>query len=203
MLFNVFMFFHILSDLLRENSLKSIFLICFLFCISAIGALFLPNIFQLLTALRYMLFFYIGFKMRQLDLIRFIGNKLMVALSGAEIMLFIIYIHYSDTIFGKILQFGADTLLNILGSVLCFVLLQTLSNKIHWQEKKIITYLSEISMPMYLFHQQIIYIMLMLFNGINPYIHVLINFSFAIVFSLILSTILMRFRITRFLIGEK
>ena len=59
-------------------------------------------------------------------------------------------------------------------------------------------------MPMYLFHQQIIYFTIMIFNGrVNPYINSLLNFVIAIVLSFGISYFMMKFKVTRFLIGEK
>ena len=59
-------------------------------------------------------------------------------------------------------------------------------------------------MPMYLFHQQIIYFTIYWLNGkVNPYLHAGINFVAALVGSFIISSILMRWKVTRFLIGEK
>ena len=65
-------------------------------------------------------------------------------------------------------------------------------------------FLSKRSMPIYLFHQQVIYFTIIWFNGkVNPYINVAVNFIVAIVLSVIISSILMKFKVTRFLIGEK
>ena len=59
-------------------------------------------------------------------------------------------------------------------------------------------------MTIYLFHQQIIYVCLYALNGlVNPYIHATINFIVAMISSSIISLILMKFKSTRILIGEK
>jgi len=59
-------------------------------------------------------------------------------------------------------------------------------------------------MQVYLFHQQIIYVFITLLNGIiNPYLNAAINFAASLVLSLLISALLMKFRPTRFLIGEK
>lgn len=59
-------------------------------------------------------------------------------------------------------------------------------------------------MPVYLFHQQIIYVFISALNGmINPYLHAGINFIGAMSISLLMSTLMMKFKWTRFLIGMK
>ena len=59
-------------------------------------------------------------------------------------------------------------------------------------------------MAMYLFHQQIIHFTISALNGVvNPWINAGVNFVAAIAGSLIISAVLMRWKATRFLIGEK
>lgn len=59
-------------------------------------------------------------------------------------------------------------------------------------------------MPIYLFHQQVIYVCIFLLNGlINPYIHAALNFIVAMIVSLLISIMTMKFKWTKFLIGEK
>ena len=57
---------------------------------------------------------------------------------------------------------------------------------------------------MYLFHQQIIYFSLTILDGVvNPWINAGVNFIVATVGAYIISAILMKWKITRFLVGEK
>lgn len=59
-------------------------------------------------------------------------------------------------------------------------------------------------MAIYLFHQQIIYFTIIWLNGkVNPYLNAIVNFIVALVLSSLISTLLMRFKVTRVLIGEK
>ena len=95
-------------------------------------------------------------------------------------------------------------LLHIIGALMAFVVLHKLANRVNWKESKVFMLLSKNSMPVYLFHQQVIYVFISLLNGvINPYLHAGINFIGAMVISLLISTLLMKFKWTRFLIGEK
>ena len=62
--------------------------------------------------------------------------------------------------------------------------------------------LSTYSMPMYLFHQQIIYFSITILDGVvNPWINAGVNFIVATVGAYIISAILMKWKITRFLVG--
>ena len=72
------------------------------------------------------------------------------------------------------------------------------------QDSKLFYFIVKQSMPIYLFHQQVIYFFIFWLNGlVNPYINASINFIGAMVVSIIISGTLMRFKLTRFLIGEK
>ena len=87
---------------------------------------------------------------------------------------------------------------------MAFVILQKIADKVKWKESKVFGFLSKNSMSVYLFHQQVIYMFVTWLNGlINPYLHAGINFVGAMVASLLISTILMKFKWTRMLIGEK
>ena len=109
---------------------------------------------------------------------------------------------------GKIPFLKAEVLtgffLHIIGAVMAFVILQKIAGVVKWRENKVFRALAEYSMPMYLFHQQIIYFVIIWLNGsMNPYIHATINFIVAIAGSFAISCVLMKFKVTRFLIGEK
>lgn len=134
-------------------------------------------------------------------------NKIpVVVYVFVDISLFAIYkiIDSYEGIVFKLLSVGLKYALNICGAIAAFYILQLLANKINWKDNIIFRELSSKSMPMYLFHQQIIYFTIMIFNGrVNPYINSLLNFVIAIVLSFGISYFMMKFKVTRFLIGEK
>ena len=106
--------------------------------------------------------------------------------------------------FFLLIRVGVDLLLHTTGALMAFVTLQKIADRMNWKEKRWFLFISKNSMGIYLFHQQIVYVCIYLFNGvINPYVHAAINFISAIMISIIISTILMRYRYLRFLIGEK
>lgn len=102
------------------------------------------------------------------------------------------------------LRQGMGLLLHIVGALMAFIILQKLGSNIKWKQNKIFVVFSKYSMPIYLFHQQIIYFFIDWLNGaIHPYLHTGINFIGAILISAGISAVLMKWKVTRFLIGEK
>jgi hypothetical protein len=84
------------------------------------------------------------------------------------------------------------------------LILQKIADRVRWQENRVFTFLSKSSMPVYLLHQQVIYVCLYFLNGkLNPYLHSAVNFAGAMLVSLLLSALLLKFKWTRALIGEK
>ncbi len=91
--------------------------------------------------------------------------------------------------------------LHILGGLSAFFVLQKAAGRF---EKKWIRKLGRYAMQIYLFHQQIIYGTIILFDGkLNPYIHAAVNFAVALSISLGVSVVLLKGKVTRVLVGEK
>ena len=126
---------------------------------------------------------------------------------GADIGLFIVsrYLLDDSSLLEKLAGVAIKLLLNLIGAMMAFVVLQKIALAIpKWKNSKCFAIFARYSMPIYLIHQQIIYFVISLLNGIlNPYIIASINFVVAISVSLLISFLLMKFKITRFLIGEK
>lgn len=92
---------------------------------------------------------------------------------------------------------------HVFGALMSFFVLQWLATKVNWKNK-LFRIFSKQSMAIYLFHQQIIYFTIIWLNGkVNPYLNAIVNFIVALVLSSLISTLLMRFKVTRVLIGEK
>ena len=105
---------------------------------------------------------------------------------------------------GNILSIMIQFILHVVGAIMSFIVLEKVSNYLNWQSNKVFKLLSKYSMSMYLFHQQIIYFMITLLNGkVSPYINASANFIVSVIGSFLISWILMKFRGTRFLLGEK
>lgn len=182
--------------------------------IGIVGGHIIPNVFCILTACQYVVFFYIGMRIRVktenpeksddekplteripwygwliLDLILFVGSLWIDGKNGLII---------------KAASLGVGILLHMVGAVMAWSILQMLARHIRWQENKMFKKLSAYSMPMYLFHQQIIYFTITALNGVvNPWINAGVDFVAALGGSFLISALLMRWRVTRILVGEK
>ena len=204
MLFNVFIIFWPLSDFFRKHNLAGAVVAIGMYGCSIVGGMILPNIFMIFTALRYVLFFWIGFKLRQngTEIIRRIPAVLWIM---ASVLLFVLtqYFGSFESVFLKGLKVGLSHASNIVGALMAFVVLQNIADKASWNNK-CFAFFSSQSMLVYLLHQQIIYFFIYWLNGIvNPYLNAAINFTGSLAVSLAASSVLMRFRVTRFLMGEK
>ena len=176
-----------------------------LYGIGLVGQMVLPNIFQVFRACAYIPLFWLGFKVRQYGS-RVLRKIPILVWLASDVLLFAIaqYLSSFDGIIFKLMNLGLEFVLHIVGALMAFVILQKITDKIKWKESKVFGILSKNSMPVYLFHQQVIYIFVTWLNGlINPYLHSGINFIGAMVVSLLISSILMKFKWTRMLIGEK
>ena len=104
----------------------------------------------------------------------------------------------------SIIAVGLSLILHIVGSIMAWKILQTLADKVKWKSSKAFEAMSAYSMPMYLFHQQIIYFTIVWLNGVvNPWVNAGVNFVVAIIGAFFISEFLMEWKATRFLIGEK
>jgi len=204
MLFDVFIIFWLLSDFFYWHDIFGAVVVIGFYGIGIVGTMVVPNIFQIWTACQYITFFWIGFKIYQKgsELIERIPSFMCII---ADIVFFlIIQLIPTEGFVNKILSIGLTYFLHIIGSVMAFVVLQKIANKFKWKAIRSFSFVSEQSMAVYLFHQQFVYFSIVLLNGvINPYLHAVINFIVAMTGSLVLSTVLLKFKVTRVMIGEK
>ena len=206
MLFDVFVIFCLLSKFFERRNLLGLILVIAFYGVGLIGARIIPNYFMILRACTYMPFFWIGFKLRQC------GSGIVMKIPSfawiiADIALFILarWLLNGENLFIRILNLGVTFLLNIVGAVMAFVVLQKIAFFFkNWRENKILVALSRCSMPIYLIHQQVVYFFIPPLNGyVNPYLHAIIIFVCALSISLAVSLLLMKFKFSRFLLGEK
>ena len=204
MLFVVFAVFWPLSDFFRKHDLLGTIVVLGMYGCSLVGGRIIPNVFQLWSAMGYMPLFWLGFKLRQhgTDIVRKIPAIVWLI---ASVLLYALtrYLGDIDHILCKLLTIGTAFVCKLVGAVTAFVVLQAVANKLNWNNKSF-AFISKRSMTVYLFHQQVIYFVITGLNGIlNPYLHGVVNFVVAMAVSLGMATVLLRFRATRFLLGEK
>ncbi len=205
MLFNVFIIFWLLSSFFEKHTFAGSVVVIGMYGLSLVGSRIIPNYFMIWTALKYVPVFWLGLKLRQGKL-NFITRVPGIVWLVIDIGMFAVakYVSTFDTIIFKLLNYGCSFLLNAIGAIMIFVVLQGIANKFEYKNSKVFLMLAKYSMPIYLVHQQIIYVSISLFNGnINLYVHAMLNFVISILVSVIISHLLFKTKITRFLIGEK
>ena len=209
MLFGVFVIFWPLSNFFKNHNIIGIAVVAFLYCISIVGPIIVPNVLQIWTACAYVPFFWLGFKMRQYistGIFGFIRKLPCLVWFLVHICLFVLgefLSVYSSSIIFKMANIGLQFFLHIVGAIMAFQCFQKLTMLIK-PENKLLQSLSNLSMPIYLVHQQVIYFFIYFLNGVvNPYINALINFVGALIVSIFISVLLLKFKATRFLVGEK
>ena len=153
----------------------------------------------------YLPLLWVGFKLRQHEGwgLRRIPWWLWIA---SDLLLFALwrYLGRGDGSLFRLLQMGVEFVLHIVGALMAFFVLQRLASHISWKQSRVFAMMSKCSMPIYLLHQQLVYILIVCFNGVlNPYLHAGVNFVGAMLISLLLSFLLLKFKWTRVLIGEK
>ena len=209
MLFGVFAIIWPMKKIMLEGSVIGWGISIVFYGIGIVGEFILPNVFCIWTACQYVIFFYIGMRIRVksekaeslmtervrwyiwlvLDMILFVGS---------------LWIDGQDGYIMKAVSLGLRLLLHIVGAIMAWSVLQILAEHIHWNNSKAFNLLSAYSMPMYLFHQQIIYFVITALNGaVNPWINAVANFAVATLGSFVISAVLMKWKDTRFLIEEK
>lgn len=204
MLFDVFLIFWLLSDFFAKHDFWGTLLAGGFYGVGIIGSMVVPNIFMIWTACQYIPLFWLGFKLRQRGtyLIRKIPVCVWIV---ADLILFafVQYLGNTELLLLKIVKLGANFVLHIVGALMAFVVLQKIADRTNWNNA-LFSFLSKRSMVIYLVHQQVIYFFIHWLNGrVGIGLNVVVNFVGAMGISLAVATVLLKFRITRFLLGEK
>lgn len=202
MLFWVFAIFWWMSDLANHKPFLTFVLVCVIYCLGT----FAPEYYCINKALQYILFFYLGFLMRKYDL----GNRILYQIPSfvylsTDIVIFVLckVIGGHEEMIFKLLSFGGNALLHMVGTVGAFVILQKFVNRF-LAKNRIVDFFSKHSMVIYLVHQQLIYFSIGWFNGIvPPVVLILINFCFSLMVSAVFSLLMHKTKVTRFLVGSK
>lgn len=204
MLFGVFLTFYPLTSFFRDNDIKGAAVAVALYCIGTVCNRYIDDYFQIWQICRFVLFFWLGFKIRQSwsGMLNRIPALLYIVV---DLLLFAVtYLMPADTLILNAIRSGLFMLTCVVGAIMAFTVLQRIANKYTWKNSKIIVIFAKYSMPVYLIHQQVTYLLTIKLNGvISPYLQVPINFAFTICVSLAISAFLHRFKLTRKMLGEK
>lgn len=209
MLFEVFVIVWPMRKLLLEKTITGWLIAIAFYGLGIIGKRVIPNIFCIWTTCQYVPFFFIGMRIRVKEEC---GESLVTERVHWLLWIVVDLVIFAGTIIvggnngtlWSMIAVGLNLILHIVGAVMAWITLQALANKVNWKSSRAFRILSSYSMPMYLFHQQIIYFAIICLNGkVNPWINAGVNFVVAIMGSFLISSILMHWKGTRFLIGEK
>lgn len=207
MLFGVFIIAYPMSNIFRFNTKLSILIVITMWIIGKGLATILPDLFQIFNSLQFILFFWLGFELRRrweqgtehntLIYILLGGGTLTLNILCFTLILFIPPISTTPNIITIVLSLIA----NISGALMAFFLLLALSRSFNWHTP-FFNSLSKTSYPIYLFHQQIIYIVLYVLNGIiSPLALMLTSFLVATIISWGISSVITNISTLRPIIG--
>lgn len=199
MLFWVFIFAWPQRNVYKKHFfISGIFVIAF-YCIGVVGSHFCLNYYFIWTGCEYLFYFWLGFQLYN----HFSIVKKVNFIIWDILFMFMFSFQYIN-IFPRWVLSIFEIILHMVGAIAAFFTFQFVAELVNWKKNKFFGVLSKYTMPIYLFHQQVIYFLLYLLNGkINLYANSIINFVFSMLISIIISFLLMRIKVTRFLIGEK
>lgn len=205
MLFDIFIIIWCLSNIVKRNNSFAILLCLFFWIIGVVCPRYIANYFCIWTSCSYIMFFLLGFKIRQFKICEFNKNN-TYSVVLVHIVVFILYelIKNNSNIGFKVSSLVLYTILQLIGALVGFIVLIRISNNFDWKNNKIFMVLQKKSMIIFLFHQQIIYFTITFLNGvINPYLNIMINFIVSIVGSCIIGHFAIKNKYLRILLGEK
>ncbi len=209
MLFDVFAIVWPLWNLFRDRPVLGYAIVLGFYVVGVFGDRVLPNVFCIWKACQYIPFFFIGIRIR----VKEEAQKKTVTETlpwfvwlVLYMIVFVLFLYAGDKsgMVWNAAERAVGFVLHVLGALAAFTTLHAIAPLFQWKSSRFFNALALSSMPMYLFHQQIIYFTITWLNGrVKPIVNAGINFLAAAVLSFLLSRLLMRWKVTRFLIGEK
>lgn len=209
MLFDVFAIIWPLRNVMMSEPIIGWLLSALFYGAGLVGWKLSPNVFCIWSACQYVPFFHLGMRIRVKETTE--KNDITAVASwygwiAADMFVFTCSTFVSEKVgvAWNLIRVCLNFTLHMTGTIMAWTTLQGLANCISWEGNKPFKILSSYSMPMYLFHQQIIYFTIVWLNGkVNPWLNAGVNFTAAVTGSFLISAILMRWKFTRALVGEK
>lgn len=206
MLFNVFIIVTIIEKFLKFQ--LNIIIILLVYILGILGEHFGLNFYQIFTACKYLLYFYFGVLLYEKYLKTFLKIPSIIYI----IIFLFLYICKESLLlvdYGKYLNFIILNIVNIgvfsSGSIMGFVVLGRFGQNIKKRETNytknlLCDFLEKYSFINYLFHQQIIYIIIDKLNGeVSSITLVFFNFFISLILSSIIGIFLSKIKITRYI----
>lgn len=193
MLFNVFVIFFFLHNIYLPRYIKVSLIIIAYYFGSYIEIVY-PNVFMLGTSLRYLIYFGIGYEIRGITKCRF--YKVPIIFYTVVYLTFWYLLNSYEKNVGIIILPTLLFIKNIFGVFMVFFGLQKLLCGRQLVNNHFIKLLVSNSFTMYLVHQQIIYLIIILTDGlVNPIANSIIVFVICLFSSFLLSIILKKIKL--------
>lgn len=199
MLFIEFVLFYVLSPKLKFSYFEFIVFFIITFILSIVIN---KNVFQISTVNKYFIFYYYaGFLINKKNAYQ--NDKLKFKFIFYILMILLLYICYFENFLNFNLYVSKFVLIFLQLIIVKFVYFICVNYNMKYITKtKVIKVLSSNSFGIYLFHQQLIYIVLYFVNGLfHPILISLCSLSLSILFSLLMVFILKKTKITKFMFG--
>lgn len=206
MIFNVFIIVYFIGDIIYSSYIKGIFYSIVIYIIGLVAGRIFPNIYQIITASLFFIYFVIGMLIYKSDL--YILKKIH---SCFYILVFVVLwilklkisLFISNLYIYKIYNLGLDFLIHIVGAVMAFIVLGRIgyrlkNSKYNYKNFNLYNFLEKYNFTIYLVHQQIIYCVINNLNGkISSFALVNANFFISVFISGIISLILRKINFTK------
>lgn len=201
-LFFVFIIFWFLSDFARKRPILCAFVLLLAYYLGEYCQTRFCNYFCIFSGISALPWFGIGFLLRtgKNDAI----NRVPLVVWPALHMLCLCFWSYAqNSVMNYVAQTSIRFITGFFGMMAAFVLLNKLAEGIDWKDSRMASVLGRCMLPVYLFHYQIVYIVVDVLNGRTPFLTtVLISFFASFVISYILSRVLLKNKVTAFLMGS-
>ena len=206
MIFVVFVLFYLVSDLfLKCNFFLGFVISVGIYIVATIGAVLVPNVFQIWTAGKYIFFYYMGFAFRRYkDNVFYKVPWICYLVSHVALLAFgFFYLPEKSGIVSKLASIAISPVTSTVGMLMVVIGL----SKFKYERLKnctVFKLLSKHNFFMYLVHQQIIYCVISLLNGrvLTP-ILVLSNFAISLSVSLLMGVLISRIPVVKRAVGYK
>lgn len=205
MLFWQFVLFQALSSkILAKKKTTIVWGFVFAVCIYGgmiLGRVGVPNFYQILTAMQYSLFFYFGMLFRRMNSARYVNGAVFLGGGVTSILLFafIQYLYATQSSIKTIgtLFYPVVSLIGVLSFIVGILLIHdrfSISTS---------DFNFDAGMTVYLFHQQLIYISICMFNRpwMPPIALTTVNFLVGMLGGIGIHTMIKKNRLTQFLFG--
>ena len=207
MLFGVFAIARLLGKYPLRNPIAFLTIITATYFLGVVFERMIPNYFQIWSVMRYLMYFYLGFYLRRFHSIgKYIEQRLYLVVL-LEVLLYGTYLYIGNIgavgMIYTLIRVLFELLLGICGSLLAFYCFGKLG--LGCQNWGVIRFLERLSMTIFLIHNQFNFLSMKILHLYVSDVMLLITICFICTsaLSIILSSILHHYKITRFLIGEE